>query len=191
MSDFVLRGYSRRIARQLVAALVPRWDDFDKDLTDEVLDQVEAQVRGYPPVVRAGLIAVLYGAEFSGPLTRTGLRRTTKLTVEETLERLERLSDHPLPPVRNIPVFLKILVCFAAYSRPDVEAAMGIPRRAWRADRHALREQLVQIDAAREDAPVPEPLGGEPLVTPETYLRFAEERAPKQRKRGKRAQAAG
>lgn len=183
MKDFVLPGRLRRTARALVAAMVPRWDDFDKDITDEVLDEVEALMRQMPLFNQVGLSLMLTGLEFAGgPLAFDGLRPLSSLEHDRVVERIERLADHPLPQVRMLPMLLGTLISFSAYSREDVEEFLGLPRRAWRRDRRRLRERLVQLDLGkRADGqpapPTPTPLGGEPLVTPDDYLHFDHERA--------------
>ncbi len=178
MSNFVLRGYTRRIARSVVDAMVPRWPEFDVDMTEDVLSQVEDTIRGYPIGIQLGVLAMLYGVEFGGPVTLSGVRPFSWLSREEAEERLAKVADHKIPQVRLMPMLLKLMVGFAAYSRPDVEEFLGAPRRAWRRDRQAFREDLVRIDDL-EPSPspsVPSPLGGDPLATPETYLEFTERR---------------
>ena len=183
MKDFRFPGRLRRTARTLVAAVVPRWDDFDKDITEEVLDEVEALIREMPLFNQVGLSLILASLEFAGgPLTFDGLRPLSSLDHERAVERLERLADHPIPQVRMLPMLLGTLISFSAYSREDVETHLGLPRRAWRRDRRRLNRTLVQIDAGHRAAgrpapPTPTPLGGEPHVTPDTYLLFEHERA--------------
>lgn len=176
--DFVLPGRLRRTARTLVDAMVPRWADFDREITDEVLDEVEALIREMPVFNQVGLSLMLAGLEFAGgPLALDGLRPLSTLDRARAVERIERLADHPLPQVRMLPMLLGTLISFSAYSREDVEAFLGLPRRAWRRDRRRLRERLVQLDAGRPAPLTPTPLGGEPEVTPDTYLLFEHERA--------------
>lgn len=171
--NFAFRGYTRRIACAVVEAMAPRWAEFDPDLTDELVDQIEQMVRGYPTFVQVAVLASLYGVEFGGPLTLIGgLSPTSKLDRDEAYRRLNRIADAPIPQVRMLVLLLKIMVSFSAYSRPEVEAFLGVRRRAWRQQRQAFREQLVQLDARRADPPVPAPLGGEPLVTAAEYLDF-------------------
>jgi hypothetical protein len=177
MSNFVFRGYTRRVARAVVESMVPHWPDFEVDMTDEVLAQVEATVRGYPPGIQLGVLAMLYGLEFGGPLTMTGFTPFSWLSRDEAEERLAKVAGHRVAQIRMMPMLLKIMVSFAAYSRPDVEAFLGVRRRAWRKDRQAFRRMLVAIDDHGGGPKVPEPLGGDPVVSPESYLEFAEARA--------------
>lgn len=170
-SDFRFTGYTRRIARKVVEAMEPRWAEFDPQCTGAVLDQVEDMVRNYPPATRLGVVAGLYGVEFAGAPLGFGLRPLSFLSREAATRRLERFGDHPLPQVRMLVMLLKIMTCFSAYSRPEVEAFLGVRRREWRVQRKAFREQLVQLDASRESQPsTPEPLGAP--VDPADYLRF-------------------
>lgn len=172
-SDFAFRGPVRRVARAVVDAMVPRWPEFEPDLTDAVLDQVEGMVRNHPPFIRAGLVAALCAIELSGPLVLDGVRPTSRLPRDRVVRRLERLADHRLPQVRQLVVFMKILVSFSAYSRPEVEAFLGVRRREWRQARKTFRDALVQLDEARGSAPpVPAPLVPEGAVAPPEYLRF-------------------
>jgi len=183
MNDFVFRGRLRRTARALVAVMVPRWPDFDKDITEEVLDEVEALIRQMPVFNQVGISLMLAGLEFAGgPMALDGIRPLSSLDHARAVERIERLADHPLPQVRMLPMLLGTLISFSAYSREDVEQFLGLRRREWRRDRRALRDALVQIDIGKRAAgqpapPTPTPLGGEPHVTPDTYLLFEAERA--------------
>ncbi len=171
-SDFSFRGYTRRVARSVVDAMVPRWPELDADLTDAVLEQVEDFARNYPPFIRFGVMVMLYGLEFSGPFVRDGLRPTSFLDREAATRRLEKVADHRIPQIRMMVMLPKIMVSFSAYSRPEVEAFLGADRRAWRANRKAFREVLIQLDERRAaDPPVPAPLVGD-AVRPEDYLRF-------------------
>lgn len=171
--DFAFRGYSRRIARAVVDAMVPRWDDFDVELTDDVLEVVEATVRGYPTGVQAGVLAMLYAMEFGGPVLLTGIKPLSWHEREEVYRKLNRIGDHPVAPLRMIPLLFKIMVSFSAYSRPDVEAYLGLERRRWRTARKAFRDALVQIDSRREAAPAtPDPLIADDVIGAGDYLRF-------------------
>ncbi len=171
--DFAFRGYTRRIARSVVDAMVPRWDEFDVELTDDTLDAVEATVRGYPPGVQAGVLAMLYAMEFGGPVLLTGVKPLSWHDREEVYRRLVRIGDHPVAPLRMIPLLWKIMVSFSAYSRPDVEAFLGLERRRWRDSRKAFRDALVQIDERNQGAPAtPDPLIADDVIGADDYLRF-------------------
>lgn len=175
--DFAFRGRRRRIARALVDAMVPRWPDFERELTDDVLEEVEMLVRQMPLHNQAGISLMLYALEFAGgPLALDGLRPLSALDRAAAVERLERIADHPIAPVRLMPMLLGTLISFSAYSRPDVEEFLGVPRRKWREDRRRLRDALVQIDGGRKAPRTPTPLGGAPLVSVDDYLRFEDER---------------
>jgi len=139
-------------------------------MAEDVLDGVEDMIRKYPPIVRFGIGMMLLLVELGGPITMTGLVPLSFLSHEAGTRRLEKLANHRFALVRNIPKFLKILVCFNAYSRRDVEQYLGADRRVWRPNRLAFREKLVQLDAARNLPPVPLALGSEGVATPEEYL---------------------
>lgn len=171
--DFAFTGYTRRIARSVVDAMVPRWDDFDVELTDEVLEQVEDMVRGYPPGIQLGVLAMLYTLEFGGPILRTGMKPLSWGDAEEVCRRLEKVGDHPVPPLRMMPMLFKIMVSFSAYSRPDVEAHLGLERRRWRKARKSFRDVLVGIDERRRSVPAtPQPLVATQTIAPDAYLNF-------------------
>ena len=177
MRDFVFPGRLRRTARAVVDAMVPRWDDFPKDITDEVLDEVEDLIRQMPLTNQVALTLMVAGLEFgAGPLAMDGLRPLSTLDRDRTLERLERLADHPIAQVRLLPMLLGTLISLSAWSREDVEAHVGVPRRRWRRDRRRLRASLVRIDEGRAPSAPPTPLGSAPVVTPDALLRFVEER---------------
>ena len=130
--------------------MVPRWDDFEVDLVDDVLDDVENTIRNYPPAVRFGISLMLLFVEFAGPITFTGLAPLSWLDRRRATMRIEKLSNHRFALVRSMPKFLKILVCFNAYGRQDVEAYLGADRRQWRPERHRFRQSLVQITGRRD-----------------------------------------
>ena len=169
-SSYQLRGYRRRIARTVVDVMVPRWDDFKTDLVDDVLDDVENTIRNYPAAVRFGISIMLLFVEFAGPVTFTGLAPLSWLDRRRATIRMERLANHRFALVRSMPKFLKILVCFNAYARQDVEAYLGADRRSWRPDRHRFRESLLQITDGREKPPAPHALSSSELVAPARYL---------------------
>ena len=169
-SNYRLSGYQRRIARTVVDAMVPRWRDFERELTPDVLDGVENMIRNYPPFVRFGIKLMLFFVEFGGPLTLTGVIPLSFLNRRKVTLRLERLSNHRFATVRNIPKFLKILVCFNAYSRQDVEVYLGADRRVWRKQRVDFRNQLVQLDGIHETPSTPHSLGTYGTVSKDQYL---------------------
>ena len=170
-SDFQFTGYTRRIARKVVEAMEPQWPEFDPQCTEAVLEQVEDMVRNYPPATRLGVVVGLYGVEFAGAPLGFGLKPLSFLNREAATRRLERFGDHPLPQVRMLVMLLKIMTCFSAYCRPDIEEFLGVRRREWRAQRKVFHEQLVQIDLDRDTLPAtPEALGAP--VDPSDYLRF-------------------
>lgn len=177
LQNFALKGRRRRAARALIAAMVPRWPDFERELTDEVLDAIETLMRQMPLHNQIAISGILLALEYgSGPATLDGVRPLSSLDLDAAIERLERIGDHPVAPIRMMPMLLGTLISFSAYSRRDVEDFLDLPRRRWRADRRQLRERLVQIDAGRATPRTPTPLGGDPLVTPDDYLRFDGER---------------
>ncbi len=176
-SAFAFRGYSRRIARSVVDAMAPRWDDFDdSQLDEELLGQVEAFVRGYPPVIQVGVLIMLYTMEFGGPLISGGLRPLSFSDRERVMKRLEFVADHKIAYLRSMTMLWKIMVCFPAYSRADVEAHLGLRRREWRASRKVFRELLLQIDESRGAPKVPAPLVDSAVVHPDEYLNFDAEK---------------
>ena len=174
-SNFAFRGYGRKVARAIVDAMVPRWDDFSADITDEVLEQVEDFARHYPPGIRLGVMAMFMGLELSPVLVGEGLRPLSFRDRESATRVLEKVADHPLPPVRMMVLLPKIMVSFSAYSRPDVEGHLGVRRRAWRENRRRFRAHLVQIDEGRAEQPpaTPAPLC-DGAVARDAYLDFGE-----------------
>ena len=107
LSSYRLRGYRRRIARAVVDVMVPRWDDFEIDLVDDVLDDVENTIRNYPAAVRFGISLMLLFVEFAGPITFTGLAPLSWLDRRRATMRIEKLSNHRFALVRSMPKFLK------------------------------------------------------------------------------------
>ena len=115
---------------------------------------------------------MLYGMELGGPVLLTGLRPLSWHEREEVERRLGKIADHPVPVLRMLPQLFKIMVSFSAYSRPDVEAFLGVERRRWRDARKVFRDRLVEIEAGRSDPPTPTPLVDAAMISPEDYLRF-------------------
>ena len=89
MSNFRLRGYTRRIMAYLVDVIGPRWTEADFDTKDDVLDDLEGLIRGYPPFVRFGICFMVWFVEFGGPITLTGFVPLSMLS-EQATSRLNR-----------------------------------------------------------------------------------------------------
>ena len=177
MSDFAFHGYLGRIMGAFVDTMMPRWPNYEPQIHGVVFNQIESLIRSYPRRIRIALMAFFLVVDLlSGPLTLSGIRRWSSLSLEERTRRLERLKRNPIKQFALVIKFLKIIISMAAYSHPEVESHLGVDRRAWRRDRYEFRNQLVAIDEQRTDRPVPEPLGAGAACTPETYLRFADER---------------
>ncbi|MEE2787564.1 MAG: hypothetical protein VX589_09510 [Myxococcota bacterium] len=172
MSNFRLRGYTRRILAHMVDVVGPTWPDAQFDLKDDILDDLEGLVRGYPPFVRFGICFMLWFVEFGGPITLTGVMPLSFLSRKKSARRLQVLLSHRFPPFRNMAKFLKIVISIAAYGRPEVEAFLGAPRRRWRQTRHAFRDDLLHINEAHQRPPVPQAIGAGERATPATYLNF-------------------
>jgi hypothetical protein len=115
---------------------------------------------------------MLYAMEFGGPVLLTGIKPLSWHDREEVYRRLVRIGDHPVAPLRMIPLLWKIMVSFSAYSRPDVEAFLGLERRRWRDTRKAFRDALVQIDEGRAAPATPDPLIADDVIGADDYLRF-------------------
>ena len=160
--------------RSVIEVVQPNWPERQGDLVEDTLDGVECLVRGYPPMIRFGVVLMLFFVELGGIVTLTGVLPFSLLSKQRATRRLERWVDHPLALVRNIPKFLKILICFNIYCRPDVEEFLGAPRRPWRGNRQVFRQRLIQLDSGREAPDIPEALGSEPEISPERYLDFPE-----------------
>ncbi|MEZ4474647.1 MAG: hypothetical protein R3F60_28450 [bacterium] len=169
--EFVFRGYTRRIARAVVDAMVPRWPEFELDLTDGVLDEVERTLRAYPPAIQLAVLGSLYGIEVLSPFFGPGLKPLSFTDRHVAIQRMEAIANHPVPQVRMLVMLLKVMISFAAYSRPDVEAFLGYRRREWRETRQALRARLLAADPAKLPA-VPAPLADGRVVTPADFLSF-------------------
>ena len=176
MSDFALVGYRRRIARSLVKTIAPAWPEFEADLTEDVLDGVESFIRGYPPLVRFGVMAMFFLVELGGPLTFTGIVPFSFLSPEAAERRLQRWVDHPIGLVRNVPKFSQDSRVFQRLLSSQSRDVPGHPRRPWRENRVRFRETLIQLDERRPTVPVPEPIGSEPEFKPSDYLAFPEDK---------------
>lgn len=170
---FAFRGHSRLIARAVVDAMVPRWPDFEHDITDEVLSRVERLVEGQPAAVQSLCVAGLWFFElgsFAFDPRRASIRPLTAVDRETCERRLTGIAHHPVANIRKSILLYQTFVNLCAYDLPVVESYLGAERRAWREDRARLRESLVQLDEGRALPPVPLPLADPKLINPSEYL---------------------
>jgi hypothetical protein len=170
---FAFRGHSRRIARAVVDAMVPRWPDFEHDITDEVLSRVERLIEGQPAAVQSICVAGLWFfevASFAFDPRFASIRPLTAVDRETCERRLTGISHHPVAAIRKTILLYQTFVNLCAYDLPIVEAYLGAERRAWRKDRARLRESLVQLDEGRALPPVPLPLADPKHLSPAEYL---------------------
>lgn len=169
---FAFTGHTRRIARAVVETMVPRWPDFDEDLTEPVLERLERTLDAQPKAVQALVVAGLWGLEVSGPVFGHGLGRLSAIDRDERDRRLTRIAHHPFPTFRQGILLYQTLINLCAYSMPEVEAHLGARRREWRSDRQALREVLVQLDAAQKPPATPTALGSHGHLDPVSFIEF-------------------
>ncbi len=169
---FAFTGHTRRIARAVVETMVPRWPDFDDDLTDPVLERLERTLDAQPKAVQALVVAGLWGLEVSGPVFGHGLGRLSAIDRDERDRRLTRIAHHPFPTFRQGILLYQTLINLCAYSMPEVEAHLGARRREWRKDRQALREVLVQLDERATAPQTPTALGAHGHLEPQAYIEF-------------------
>lgn len=169
---FAFTGHTRRIARAVVETMVPRWPDFDDDLTDPVLARLERTLDAQPKAVQALVVAGLWGLEVSGPVFGHGLGRLSAIDRDERDRRLTRIAHHPFPTFRQGILLYQTLVNLCAYSMPEVEAHLGARRRDWRKDRQALREVLVQLDEGSTAPQTPAALGAHGHLDQAAFIEF-------------------
>ncbi len=170
MPTFEFRGYTRTIARAVVDTMVPRWPDYEPDITDQVLLRVEQTVSRQPLAVQTLVTAGLWGLEFGGPAMGVGLMPLTRLDREARDARLTAIAHHPIPTVRRSVLLYQTLVNLCAYSMPEIEAFLGAHRRDWREDRRRFRDALLVLDEGRPLPPVPAALADPAIVEPARYL---------------------
>jgi hypothetical protein len=179
MKAFRFRGGTRRAARAVVDAMVPRFRDNDVDLTEPVLARMEKMLSGFPPFERFGIGVAVRLLNWSGPLFFLGLRPLTALDRRARYERLVHLAEGSSMIGRRLVKSVNMICNLCAFSLPEVERQMGVYRPEWRASRRAFRDRLLAADAARDALPVvPAPLGSDGLATPDTYLLPRPEAAP-------------
>ncbi len=169
--NFSFKGHTRRIARALVDTMMPRWPELEVDLTDRILDDVEGVVRGFPAAFQVGYVAGLWALEAASPLLGGGPQPFTRCDLETRERRLRALQDSKVPQLRQVLLLYGVFVTASAYAQPEVEAFLGVPRRAWRDARARFRERLVQMEASRPLRPAtPEALGSHGVAPAATYL---------------------
>jgi hypothetical protein len=170
---FAFRGHTRVIARAVVDAMVPRWPDFELDLTDTVLDGVERLIGGQPPAIQGLAVAGLWFFELGSfvfePFPQAPIP-LSRLDRDGCERRLTCIAHHPVANIRRMVLLYQTFVNLCAYGLPEVEEYLGAHRRAWRADRLRFRELLVQLDEGRALPPVPLPLADPSWVPAGTYL---------------------
>jgi hypothetical protein len=169
--NFAFKGHTRTIARALVDTMMPRWPELETDLTERVLDDVESVVRNFPVAFQAGYVAGLWALEAASPLLGGGPRPFSRCDLETRERRLRALQDSKVPQLRQVLLLYGVFVTASAYGQPEVEAFLGVPRRAWRDARALFRERLVQLESSRPLRPAtPEALGSHGVARPEAYL---------------------
>jgi hypothetical protein len=123
-----------------------------------ILEQIEAQMRQFPRLHRLGFCLGLYFIELGGFIGGWGLLPFSLLKRDRATNRLYRLLHSRLTPIRLLVNGLRVLVCLSAYGHTEVERWFGFERRAWRKQRIATRQVLMDRVGVQEIAPVPEPL---------------------------------
>ena len=123
-----------------------------------VLEQIESQVRQFPRLHRLGFCLGLYFIELGGFIGGWGLLPFSLLKRDRATKRLYRLLHSRLTPIRLLANGLRVLVCLSAYGHTEVERWFGFERRAWRKQRIATRQVLMDRISPQKIAPVPEPL---------------------------------
>lgn len=171
-SAFEFRGYTRVIARALVETMVPRWPGFEPELTEPVLQRLEATLSAQPRAVQTLIVAGLWGLEVSGPVFGHGLGRLSAVDRDERDRRLTAIAHSSVPTFRQGILLYQTLVNLCAYSMPEVERFLGANRREWRNDRQRLRALLVQLDDPARTPGTPEALGSHGVLTPAAYIEF-------------------
>ena len=170
---------TRRIARALVEAIGPQWDDRREVYVDEALSKLERNLRRFPRRARWALVALYHFLQWAWLVTWDRVRPLTALTPAERCHRLEILAGRRGKWGALIYQAVRVPIVLAIYDCAAVDERLGIPRRAWRQDRIALRKRLLEADARRAFAPpLPEPLGSEGVVAPDRYLALGAGRAP-------------
>ena len=142
--NFRFSRLSRRTLRSVVRAIGPLEIGIE-DLEENVIDQLEAQLRRFPRLHRFGFLIGLTFLEWGAPLGLWGLRPFSLLSREAATQRLYRLLKSRFKPISHLVNGLRVLVCLSAYGRTDVEQWFGFERRRWRTQRVQTRAQLLRV----------------------------------------------
>ncbi len=162
---------TRRIARALIEAIGPQWEDRGEVYVDEALSKLERNMGRFPRHARWALVVLYHFLQWAWLVTWDRVRTLTALTPAERCHRLEILARRRGKWGALVYQAVRVPIVLAIYDCVGVEERLGIPRRAWRQDRIALRRRLLEADARRASLPpLPEPLGSEGVVAPGRYL---------------------
>lgn len=167
---------TRRIMAAVVETMMPRWPDWTPptrdgtDFRDQITAEIERMLDFTPRLVRFGIPLLLWTIQLAGPVLVAGLLPFTWLNHERRVRRLRRMGHSRFVLVRDIVGVFRIFVNMAAYAHPDVEAHLGVPRRAWRDGRALFRARLLAADSGRDRPAPPEALGSAGVCEPEAYL---------------------
>jgi hypothetical protein len=161
---------ARKVVASVIDTIKPRWSDWDPPIDAVVLQTLERDLAYFPALPRFLVRLSLIWLQWGGLCLLQFPVRFTSMDLAGRTKRFHRLF-HVRPQLLHLLVkIIKTHVLFICYTQPEVEAKLGVPRRAWIEDRKAFRRELLEADRARAELPpTPQPLGT-PTVDPGHYL---------------------
>ena len=166
-----MSGPTRRVARALVSTIKPVEPGWDPPIEDEVIGKMERDMGRFSGVVRFGFVVMLWLLNLGGILVGRWPIPLTWQGSEGRQKQLTAFQHSRFPALRLAMRAIKTHIQIIIFCLPEVDERFGIDHQAWRRDRIAFRQRLVEADATRAELPkTPEALGSEGVTSPETYL---------------------
>ena len=161
----------------ITAVMLP-CDSMPKNIEHDVVGRLENQLRAGARETKFAFRFGLFFIEYLTPIFFLSWGRFSHVPVEEARRRFEKLMHHRISLFVLLAKLVKSLVQIALYSDKRVERLFKNHRRAWRENRFAHRNALIQISSARPRPQTPAPLVGPEDIDPETYLDWTEPKDP-------------
>ncbi len=159
LSDFRLSKRMRKILAPLARIVCPA-DLVTRDLTDDVIDEMELMMRAIPTYLRAGLVAGTLSFE-TGAIAKHG-RPFTRLSPAQQEAYFAAWWNSPLLPIRQFAKGVKGLLAMGYWEHPSVKQRMEYHPERWIAEVAARRIARYADDIRKQDEMVLRP---DPLVT--------------------------
>jgi hypothetical protein len=173
LADFHLPRPLRPAVAQAARVLCPAGKLDELGLVDYVVDYVELQLRAFPGLFRAGMVAGITTLELGAAL-RPGSLGTpfSRLAPDAAQAWFASFWASRVGPLRQLAHALKALVALAFYDSDKVRERLAYHPDAWIAERARARLERWGLDIQRHE---------EALLAPEPLLSAARLSRPRRR----------